>query len=303
MTGGVTRGGPRLPALAVAVSAVIWGLWWIPLRWLAERGLPGDWASFAIYAAAAAILVPGAWRRRRRLAGGGLSMLLAGGLFGVMLAMWNHAVLVGEVVRVVLLFYLAPVWATILGAVVLRQPVGPARVGAVVLGLAGEAVILGVSDGWPVPRVAAEWLGLGAGLLFAMAATATRRAGAGGDFERTFVSFAVATLAALAFVAFAPPAVAPSGREMLASLPLAALTAALWVLPGTWLVFWGAARLDPGRVSILLLLEIVAAALSASLLTDEPFGWREAGGCVLIVLAGALEAAPDLLARRNRRLA
>jgi drug/metabolite transporter (DMT)-like permease len=55
-------------------------------------------------------------------------------------------------------------------------------------------------------------------------------------------------------------------------------------------MIWGAARLDPGRVSILLLLEVGVASLSAGLLTDEPFGWREAIGGLLIVGAGALES-------------
>ncbi len=44
--------------------------------------------------------------------------------------------------------------------------------------------------------------------------------------------------------------------------------------------------------------EVIAASVSAGLLTDEPFGWREAVGCVLILSAGLVEALPEL---RNRR--
>ncbi|MFQ5773455.1 MAG: DMT family transporter [Kiloniellaceae bacterium] len=289
-------GSQGLPALAVALSAVIWGLWWLPLRWLAERGLPGDWASLAVYSVATALLVPFAWPRRRQLRAGGPALLLTGALFGVMLVLWNHAVLVGEVVRVVLLFYLAPVWATLLAVTVLRVRVGPWRGASVLLGLAGAAVILGFEHGPPVPRSAGDWLGLGSGVLFALAATLARRTEAVAGFDKTFVSFAAAALAALALVAAEPPA-GPTGREMLAALPLAAATAVIWMLPATWLVFWGATRLEPGRVSILLLLEVVAASASASLLTDEPFGWREAGGGVLILLAGLVEASPELRPR------
>ncbi len=86
----------------------------------------------------------------------------------------------------------------------------------------------------------------------------------------------------------------PSGDAVVHALPLAAAIGLLWILPATWLLLWGAAHLDPGRVSILLMLEVVAASVSASLLTDEPFGWREAVGCVLILSAGLVEAAPVL---------
>ena len=154
-----TRGGAAaLPALAVAVSAVVWGLWWLPLRALAERGLPGGWASLAVYAVAAAVLVPFAWTRRARLCAGGWNLLWTGFLFGVVLVLWNHAVLVGEVVRVVLLFYLAPVWATLFALVLLNQRIGPARVLAIVLGLSGAEVLLGFEAGFRCPaRSATGW--------------------------------------------------------------------------------------------------------------------------------------------------
>lgn len=288
--------GSGLAALAVTTSAIIWGLWWLPLRWLAERGLPGDWASLAVFSAAAALLVPFAWRRRRSVRAGGAMLWLSGGLFGVMLVLWNHAILAGEVVRVVLLFYLAPVWATLLAVTVLREPVGPWRAVSVALGLAGAAVVLGHAGGLPLPRSAGDWFGLSSGVLFALAATVARAAPGLGGLDKTFASFAAAALAALVLVALDPPA-GPTGREMLSAWPLAALTGVLWMVPATWLVLWGASRLDPGRVSILLLFEVVAASASASLLTDEPFGWREAGGCVLILLAGLVEAAPELRAQ------
>jgi drug/metabolite transporter (DMT)-like permease len=65
----------------------------------------------------------------------------------------------------------------------------------------------------------------------------------------------------------------------------------VWHLPSIALVLWGAGRLGPARVSILLMVELIAAAGSAALWAGEPFGWREAAGCVLILTAGALEAA------------
>jgi drug/metabolite transporter (DMT)-like permease len=284
------RNATTLPALAVAASAVAWGLWWIPVRTLAAAGLGGDWVSLAVYTLAAALLLPVAVARRARIAAGGIELLLIGLCLGVALTAWNRAVLTGEVVRVVLLFYLCPIWATGFARVILRQPVRGQRALAIGLGLAGAAVVLGFEGGMPLPRAEGEWFALAAGVLFALAATLTRRAGEGGGFEKTFTAFAAAAVSACALLVLAPVGTAPAPAELWRALPLLAGITVLWLLPQTWSVIWGAERLDPGRVSLLMLLEIVAAAASAALFAGEPFGWRELAGCVLILGAGAVEA-------------
>jgi drug/metabolite transporter (DMT)-like permease len=277
-----------LPALAVAGSAVLWGLWWLPLRWLAAGDLPGDWSSLAIYGAAVLVLLPVAWLRRRRLRAGGAPLLLIGLSFGAVLTIWNHGVLVGEVVRVVLLFYLAPVWATGFGWLFLGDRPGVRRLVTILMGIGGATVVLGVESGFPLPRSEGDWFGLVAGLLFAVTLTLTRRAPQIDGLETSFVSFAGGAALALGFVLFLPGQ-APVPPGLANALPAAALVAALWLLPQTWLVFWGAARLDPGRVSIILLLEVATAAASAAVLTGEPFGPREVVGCALILGAGLIE--------------
>jgi drug/metabolite transporter (DMT)-like permease len=113
--------------------------------------------------------------------------------------------------------------------------------------------------------------------------------------EQTMVSFVAAALLSLLLLA-ATPARAPVGAGVLAWAALAALA---WLLPLTWLLLWGARFLEPGRVSLLLLLEVAVAALSAALLAGEPFGLREAAGCLLILAAGALEGAAELRPARQ----
>ncbi|MEM8819712.1 MAG: hypothetical protein AAGE90_09310 [Pseudomonadota bacterium] len=66
------------------------------------------------------------------------------------------------------------------------------------------------------------------------------------------------------------------------------LLSALYVLPVLFLTIWPATLLTPGRVGLLLLSDVVVGVISAPLLTDEPFGMREAIGTVLIVSAGAV---------------
>ena len=285
-----------LAAGAVALSAGLWGLWWLPLRALAAAGLGGPAVNLALYGIASLALVPWFWRRRRRLAAGGRLLLGAGGLFGVALVAWNLALIQGEVVRVTLLFYLAPIWATLLAVVLLGERVGRARVVSVALGLAGAVVLLGLGTGLPLPRSLGDWLGLAAGLVFALSVTLVRKGEAIAGLEQTMVAFATAALLSLALLLLTPLPPAPIGPAVLAWAALAAL---VWLLPTTWLLLWGARFLEPGRVALLLLVEVAVAALSAALLADEPFGLREALGCILILAAGALEGTAELRAARR----
>jgi drug/metabolite transporter (DMT)-like permease len=288
---------PRLPALAVVLSAALWGLWWLPLRALAEAGLSGAAVNAALYGIATAALLPLFWRRRRRLLAGRLLLLGAGGLFGGALVSWNLALILGEVVRVTLLFYLAPVWATLLAFAVLGERIGWLRVLSVALGLCGAAVLLGFTDGLPLPRSVGDWLGLAAGVLFALSVTLVRKGHTIAGLEQTMVSFAAAALLSLALLAMSPHRSAGIDPVVLA---WAALAAIAWLLPVTWLLLWGARFLEPGRVSLLLLLEVAVAAISAALLAGEPFGAREALGCLLILAAGSLEGMAELRPAAHR---
>jgi len=284
------RSATAAPSLAVAGSAVIWGLWWIPVRALHARGLTGDWASLALFGAAAAAMLPIiGWHLRSGVRPDGVAVS-AGFLFGSMMVAWNHALIGGEVVRVTLLFYLAPVWATVFGFAFLGDRPTARRIAGIVLGIGGAAVILGA--GWtslPLPRDTSDWLSLGAGIAFAGSATVMRRGGGTGEHERTFATYACATLLALAAVLLAPGGAAPRPGWVQDALPLAVAAAVFMLLPASWLVIWGSGRLAPGRVAILLLFEVLAAAVSAALLTDEPFGGRIFIGGTLILAAAALE--------------
>ena len=275
---------PWLPAAAVALSASLWGLWWLPLRALADAGLSGPALNAALYGIASVLLLPWYWRRRARLAAGGLLLLGAGGLFGAALVSWNLALILGEVVRVTLLFYLAPVWATLLALAVLREPVGGLRVISVALGLAGAVVLLGFEGGLPLPRSAGDWLGLAAGVLFALSVTLVRKGEASSGLEQTLVAFAAAALLSLLLLLITPP----GGPVPLSVLAWAALAALAWLLPCTWLLLWGARFLEPGRVSLLLLLEVAVAALSADqtavvlvVLEHPATAWRAAVGATV----------------------
>lgn len=291
---------PAVPASAIAFAAILWGTWWWPMRLLEAQGLDVAWSSLVIFVTATAFLTPFALARRASIRAGGGLLLAVGVSLGALLVLWNVALVLGDVVRVTLLFYLAPIWATLLARLVLRETIDRLRALSIAMGLAGAGVVLGVPGqaSLPVPQGAGDWLGLGSGMLFALSLTLARlgshvgESGATeglGGFEQTYVAFAAAGVGSLAF-AVAHPGPAPASADVVAGVPLAALIAVIWLLPQTILILWGAARFDPGRTSILMLLEVIAATISATLIAGDLLTPRDLIGCGLILAAGATEA-------------
>jgi drug/metabolite transporter (DMT)-like permease len=271
-------------AVVVAVASVFWGLWWLPLRWVEGGGLDPLSVNFWLYAAATVGCAPLVWRRRRAVRAAGAWLPAAALLFGATILSWNLALLEGEVVRVTLLFYLAPVWGTVLGWWVLAEAIGARRLIALPVGLIGAAILLG-GDGIPLPDGAGDWLGLGSGLLFALSATVARRGRVDG-VAYTGLAFAASAVLALVLAFGLEGGVAV---PTLAGAGLIAAVSLLWLVPTTFGLLWGSANIDPGRLGLLMLLEVLAAAVSAAFLTDEAFGLREALGCALILGAGLME--------------
>ena len=140
--GGTGRAGAGwLPALALLVNAFVWGLSWWPLRQLQALGLHPLWATVLIFALAVVVITlwrRAAWGQLLRTPALWVLVLAA----GTTNATFNWAVTIGDVVRVVLLFYLMPLWAVLLARLLLHEPL-TARAGLrVVLALAGAAVVL-----------------------------------------------------------------------------------------------------------------------------------------------------------------
>jgi drug/metabolite transporter (DMT)-like permease len=283
-----TRAATLAPSLAILVSTLFWGTLWIPLRQLNEAGLGGPWATAAGFTIPLLVLSPFAVIRRRPIAAGGWPLVQAGFLMAACVALYAEALLRGYVARVILLFYLTPVWSTLLARVALGDRITAVRMATITLGLVGMFVVFGVGAGAPVPRSAAEWMGLLSGFLWGCSMVALRRVPPhASEFDKVFVQF---FFLGVLFVLFT---LLPGGRPWTVPTSDVFLRGAIWLLVFglvwmplvLWLTMFGGSRLDPGRVAVLLMLEVVIGLVSAAMLTQEPFGPREFVGAVFIVAA------------------
>lgn len=284
-----TTGG-WLAAAALVVNAFIWGVSWWPFRELQNQGLHPLWATAAIYLVAClGMLLVYPVAIKQLLANPLLWWVaLAAGLTNVA---FNWAVTVGDVVRVVLLFYLMPAWTVLAAWVMLGERPTRSSMLRLLLAMTGVLMVLkSPTMPWPIPQNTADWLALAGGLCFAVTNVLLRKFNHTPGGARMVAMFlggaALAGAAALLGLA-------------LQNIPSPTLAGtAIWAFLGLSVAFiignaafqYGAARLPPTTTSLVMLTEILFASVSAALLGAADFSPRVFWGGSLIILAALLAA-------------
>lgn len=279
------------PAAALLLNAFVWGVSWWPFRELHQRGVHPLWATAIIYFVSMALLLAARPRAWRAFGSEPLLWVLmaAAGLTNVG---FNWAVTVGDVVRVVLLFYLMPAWTVVLAWLFLGERPSRAGLLRLVIAMAGVVTVLKPPDApWPVPQSAADWLAIVGGFSFAATNIALRRLRRVDAPARIFAMFAggavLATAAALAGLAGGVVAPLPAPQLQWTALGLAL---SLGFLASNSALQYGASRLDAHAAALIMLSEIVFASVSSVALGAATLTWRVAIGGSMILLAAAWSA-------------
>jgi drug/metabolite transporter (DMT)-like permease len=282
-------------AIAALINATVWGLAWLPLKWLESHGIGTLWTTLCVFSACTLTVLlarPGVMRRSissPQL----LWIMLASGLTNVC---FNLALATGDVVRSVLLFYLMPMWVVPLARWLLHEPVTGAALGRIVLALAGAMMVLGEGR-WvvPLPSSASDWLAVVAGFSFGLNNVLLRKFADLPDDIRSLAMFSGAVFCVpVAIIALAlvgqTPSWAPQGTAWLV-LGLFALA----VLVGNLALQYGATQLRANTLSVLMLAEILVAAFSSWWAgTAHMTGSTVAGG--LLIIGASLSA---IITRRS----
>jgi drug/metabolite transporter (DMT)-like permease len=280
------------PALALVFNAFVWGVSWWPFRQLEQAGLHPLAATALIYLLAVIAISawqPRAWREV--LAHSPLWVLIVAS--GTTNAAFNWAVTIGDVVRVVLLFYLMPLWAVLLARLLLHERLTRLALVRVALALAGAMVILWPEDGggWPLPRALPEWLGVIGGFSFALNNVMLRREAARSDGARALAMFSGGALvAALLATGLAMQGAVPGLPAPATGWIAGAAALGLLFLAGNLALQYGAARLAANATAVIMLTEVLFASASALALGAGTLDARLALGGAAIIAAALLAA-------------
>ncbi len=277
-----------LPVAGILSGALVWGLIWYPYRVLQETGVSGPLATLITYALAilcGAFMLPRVWRELPKAGWWAAALVLSAGWanLGYVLAMLH-----GEVMRVLLLFYLAPLWTILFSYWLLGERLN--RYGYLVMALScGGAVIMlwEPQGGLPLPQNLSEWTGLSAGMGFALSNVVSRRASHLSIEAKTYSVLLGTTLLALPLLWWqgVTPVHLPEA-DMQAWLILGLLGVALCATG--YAVQYGVTHLQSNRAVLLFLFELVIAAVSSYLLAGEVMHLRDWTGALLIVSASLL---------------
>jgi drug/metabolite transporter (DMT)-like permease len=280
-----------LASFGCAYAGVVWGLFWLPLRGLSGLGISPSWASTLFFLVPAILCLPLALWRAGPLMRMGWQAHITCAVAIFSMVLYAEAVLRTEVIRAILLFYLTPLWSTLLGRLLLGETITTARWLSMALAFGGLLVMFGDGGRIGLPHNVGDWMGLGAGMIWAYAAVRLRRSHDKDPIDMSLGFTLWGVPAALLFVA-SPTiwAEMPDMAQISPALPWLIPFAAFIMLPGYFTGMYGARHLSPGLVGLLFMTEIVVGTFTAAIWAGEPMGMREWAGVTLIMGAGLLES-------------
>ncbi|MFA6016019.1 MAG: DMT family transporter [Gallionellaceae bacterium] len=269
-------------------GAAVWGLIWYPYRVIEASGTSGLLATFLTYSVAliAGLLVCGPVWHEFKIAGWAGIVLIVGSAwanFGYVLA-----TLEGEIMRVLLLFYLAPLWTVFLAHFLLGEKLNRYGYGVIALSLGGALVMLWRPElGWPMPQNRAEWIGLSAGMAFALTNVLVRHTShLSIGFKSAAIWFGTVCITALALLYQGD--IAPQLQVIEQPAIVTIILIGLIICATSFAVQYGLTHTPANQAIVIFLFELVFAAVASYFLVGEKMDTQEFVGAVLIVSASLL---------------
>lgn len=276
------------PDISLLFAATMWGIFWYPLRLFEAAGMSALWVTMIAFLTTSILGViytarqwPQYLLKPKTLA---LIALTAG---------WSNvgflvAVVEGNVIRVILLFYLSPIWTVILGHFILKETISFKAFLVFLVAFAGAMIMLWDPDiGFPWPQGMADWLALSAGFTFAFSNVLIRSLQQVSIPVKTTATWLGCIVIAMVWIALAQntlPDIAP--LTWMASIALGLFGIVFMTLS----VQYGITHMPVYRSAIILLFEIIVTAVSAYWLANETMNQREWIGGIMVGLGAWLVA-------------
>ena len=279
---------PAMPVISLLITATLWGISWYPLRVAASHGISGIWTTLTIYVAALVLGILFCWRHLKEFRHKPLLLGLIALANGWLNVSFILAVIDGHVVRVILLFYLSPLWSTLLGWLVLKERLGMWSLATLVLAMCGAMIMLwDVSLGIPWPQHYTDWLAISSGMAFSISNVTIRKLQQISIRTKTVTAWFGVSVVAFIWILLGDVAI-PQVSSTVWLVTLLIGTSLIIVMTTT--VQYGVTHMPVYRSAVILLFELVAGAVSAQWLSNEVIAPKEWIGGSLILVAGYFSA-------------
>lgn len=288
----VTQGQPSLPHeqhyLAIAglmLSAVNWGIIWYPYRILQAAGFTGITASFCTYGITlllSLLLCFNHWKSLKNIPKSTFWLCLLAGWTNLSYVL---AVMDGEVMRVMLLFYLSPLWTVLMARFWLNEVIHKQHLVVVGVSMAGAIIMLWEPTGLPIPSSASDWLALSSGVGFAATNVFTKQSTQLSVFAKSVAIWVGVFFTAGVMIIMMQHQPFPYASMLqMENLGWMLLIAAM-IMSATLAVQYGIPKIALTKASVIFLFELVAAAIASYVLAGESMALHEWIGGLLIVFA------------------
>ena len=274
----------RQALLIIFLAASFWGVLWVPMRHIEAMGLSGLWVVVLFHFLPALVILPlivktapSSRRDWRRAA-------VAGALMGAGFVLYALGLIVASVTKTVILFYMTPIWSTVIAYFVLRERAGWGRWLAIAAALVGCALVTGVSRD-ELRFDPADLLGLLSGLFWSLGSVMIRRYEGVSFLKISFLQYLFGGIMALIAALYLGDPV-PQLNALLQAIPPAFLASAVVFLPSALLIFRIMQYVSPGLVGMLMLSEVLVAAVSAALWLGETLSSTQWIGVGAILTTG-----------------
>lgn len=281
---------PRFAVIVLCFSSIGWGLTWLPIKGINQLGLSTPHLILIAFSAAALALLPWVVKQRQRWISELPLMLALAALGGFANVAFQTAIAEGHVIRVMILFYMLPIWSAIGGRIFLKEKIDYRRAIALCLCIGGAFFILEV---WHFSFEQFTWvdlLALGSGMGLAASNILFRfTASIPIASKISFMSIGCIVLIGLS-LPFLPVETYTDLQQLdVKAIPYAMAYGLVWLLLITFGSQWAVTQIEASRSAVILVLELVAAVISVVLLTSSELALNELFGSLMVLTAALLE--------------
>ena len=281
----------KILSLIIVVSSCAWGLYWLPLRSIEQSGIVGSWSIVLVNACPLIILVPLIFFNLDKLKKYPKPIFFAGIMIGAAFTFYANGLVQTSVIRATLLFYLSPIWSTIIGIIWLNERLTIARVISIIVALIGLILLL-----YDFRNQETAMLNFGdfssilSGLFWALGASILKKWSKLPIIPLTAIVYFSTTSLSILLAIIVYKAPIPSLALIGQNFSTAFIWSVIVLLPSFCIIFRISQILFPGRVGILMMSEVAVAVISAKiLLPEEQMVILQWIGASAILLAGVVE--------------